>query len=294
MSTLVQIHAQDGRLIDVTVDGPDDGETLLFHTGTPAAGVQHPAAVQAAAERGLRHLTYSRPGYAGSDRDAGRTVVDCVEDVRAIVDQLGIARFVTIGLSGGGPHALACAAELPERVIAAATIGSVAPRDAGGIDWLEGMGDDNHAEFGAAESGPDALADYLEPAARALAAVTHDEMVAAFGDLVSQVDRDVVTGEFATYLAANSRLAMRNGMWGWLDDDLAFVRDWGFDPASITRPLTVWQGVQDRFVPPSHGEWLASRVPGAELQLRPEHGHLSLWTWGFGEIVDRLVAAGAA
>ncbi len=289
MTSRLQIEVDGGRHLEVRLEGPEDGQILLFHHGTPAAGAQHASAVHAAAERGLRHLTYSRPGYAGSGRHAGRAVVDCVEDVRAIVDQLGIERFFTIGLSGGGPHALACAARLPERVIAAATLGSVAPRDAEGLDWAAGMGEDNLEEFAAAEGGPQALATYLEPAARSMAHATGGEIVEVFGDLVSSIDREVVTGEFADYLADNERAAVANGMWGWFDDDLAFARDWCFDPASIAQPLTIWQGVEDRFVPPTHGEWLASHIPGAELELRPEHGHLSLWTWGFGEVVERLV-----
>jgi pimeloyl-ACP methyl ester carboxylesterase len=121
-----QITGPDGRRLDVELTGPDDGRALVFHNGTPGAGVVFAPLAQAGAERGLRHIAYSRPGYGQSDRRPGRTVADCVADVAAIADELGIERFFTVGWSGGGPHALACAALLPERTIAAATLASVA------------------------------------------------------------------------------------------------------------------------------------------------------------------------
>lgn len=293
MPTQLQVASTDGRNLDVVLSGPEDGRPLIFHTGTPAAGVQHPEAVKAAEARGLRHISYSRPGYAGSDRHAGRTVADCVDDVRAVADHVGIDRFFTVGLSGGGPHALACAALLGERVIAAATIGAVAPHDADGLDFLRGMGEDNQAEFDAATTGPDALFRFLQTVTPSFANATAADIAQAFGDLVTEVDRDVVTGDFAEYLADSSREGLANGIWGWFDDDLAFVREWGFEPSAITCPLTIWHGVQDQFVPASHGEWLASHVAVADLQLRPDHGHLSLWTWGFGDVLDGLAAPSA-
>jgi pimeloyl-ACP methyl ester carboxylesterase len=249
--------------------------------------------VEAGARRGLRHVTYSRPGYGGSDRHPGRSVADCAADVAAIVDALGIERFFIAGISGGGPHALACTALLGHRVIAAATLGSVAPYDAEGLEWLDGMGQENLDEFGAASAGEDALVAYLEPAREELLVVTGEQLHAAFGALVSEPDRRALTGAFAEFLADNVRNGLAAGVNGWLDDDFAFVRDWGFALDAIRTPVTVWQGAQDRFVPAAHGEWLAAHVPGANARLEPEHGHLSLELTAYGDVLDALLAEGA-
>jgi pimeloyl-ACP methyl ester carboxylesterase len=163
MADRLQIDGARGRL-DVELGGPDDGQVVVFHTGTPSAGTLFASMIDAGSERGLRHVVYSRPGYGTSQRAAGRSVGDCALDVAAIADALGIERFFTVGWSGGGPHALACAALLPERVIAAATIASVAPRSAEGLDWLAGMGQENLDEFAAAEAGEEQLLAFLEPA----------------------------------------------------------------------------------------------------------------------------------
>jgi pimeloyl-ACP methyl ester carboxylesterase len=278
--------------LDVELSGPPDGAVVIFHTGTPAAGRMFTPQVEAGAARGLRHLTYSRPGYGSSDRQPGRRVADCARDVARILDELGIERFYSVGLSGGGPHSLACAALLPDRLIAAATMGGVAPWDGEALDWLEGMGEDNHAEFGAAVRGADALRAFLEPVAEEMTGASPGDLAAAFGDLVSEVDRAAISGEFAEYLSLILREALTGGIWGWFDDDLAFISPWGFELSSIARPVTVWHGAQDRFVPPSHGRWLVDHIPGASAQLRAEHGHLSLQTGAYGEILDDLLNAG--
>src|SRR5262249_44218842 len=151
------VRAADGRALEVQSAGPPEGPAVLFQVGTPAAGILYPPLVELGSERGLRHIAYSRPGYGGSERRRGRTVADCSADVAAVADAFGIERFYTVGWSGGGPHALACAALLGERTIAAATLAGVAPRTAAGLDWTEGMGEENLAEFAATEAGAQAL-----------------------------------------------------------------------------------------------------------------------------------------
>lgn len=250
--------------------------------------------MEAGAERGLRHLGYARPGYGDSDRLPGRTVADCVGDIGALLDAVGAGSFLTVGWSGGGPHALACAALLPGRVRAAATIAAVAPRDAAGLDWLEGMGDENLEEFGAAEAGEEQLRDYLEGEAEGLASVSAGEVRAALGDLISASDAEALHGEMPDYLAAGLRAALRTGVWGWLDDDIAFIEGWGIDLSRIEAPVAIWQGEDDRFVPFAHGRWLAENVAGAKAFLRPGEGHLSLPAGSYGEILDQLLALGRA
>jgi pimeloyl-ACP methyl ester carboxylesterase len=266
---------------------------VLFHTGTPDDGPLLGSFVEAGAERGLRHLSYSRPGYGDSDRLPGRRAADCVEDVTAIVEALGIDSFVTVGWSGGGPHALACAALLPDRVRASATIAGVAPYSAEGLDWLDGMGDENLAEFAAAQAGEDALRGYLEKEAKTFGVVTAGDVLAAFGDLISEADRPALTGEFAEWAAAATRGALRTGIWGWFEDDMAFIQDWGFDLGTIEVPVAIWQGDDDRFVPFAHGRWLAENVSGAQPFLRAGEGHLSIAVGAYGEILDQLLLAAA-
>ncbi|HEY1284889.1 MAG TPA: alpha/beta hydrolase [Solirubrobacterales bacterium] len=284
-----QVRAADGRRLVAGIAGPEHGDVLLMHTGTPDDGPLYGPMVAAGTERGLRHLTYSRPGYGDSDRSPGRTVADCAGDVSAIADALGVEDLFTVGWSGGGPHALACAALLPQRVRAAATIASVAPRDAAGLDWLAGMGEENLVEFAAAEAGEEELRAYLEGEAEELAAVGDEEVLAALGDLISAADRPALTGDFASHVADSFRAALRNGIWGWFDDDMAFIRDWGFDLGRIEVPVAIWQGEDDRFVPFPHGKWLAENVSGAVPQLIPGHGHLSLAIASYGEILDGLL-----
>jgi pimeloyl-ACP methyl ester carboxylesterase len=289
----LQVQAPDGRRLEVQSDGPPDGPVVLFQVGTPAAGILYPPLVELGAERGLRHVAYSRPGYGGSERRAGRAVADCIADIEAIADELGIERLYTVGWSGGGPHALACAALLGERTIAAATLAGVAPRSAAGLDWLDGMGEENLAEFGAVEAGEPALEEYLRAAREEMLAAGGPEIQASLGALLSPVDRDAATGEFAEYLAALFHGALREDIWGWFDDDIAFDADWGFELDAITRPVAVWQGSEDRFVPYGHGQWLAANVPGAQARLLDGEGHLSILLGAYGRLLDDLVALGA-
>ncbi|MEY9932681.1 pimeloyl-ACP methyl ester carboxylesterase [Catenulispora sp. GP43] len=275
------LRLADGRILEYLVAGPESGTPLVFHHGTPFAAVLFDPMVEAAARHGLRFVIHSRPGYAGSSPQPGRTIASVAEDVAALLAELDADRFLTVGWSGGGPHALACAALLPGRCVAAATIAGAAPYSAEGLDWLEDMGAENVEEFGAATAGVEPLSAYLGAQADALAAVRGDQIAGALGDLVSEVDRRALTDDFAEYTAAAFRQAVSTGIAGWRDDDLAFITDWGFKPTEIQTPVSVWQGDQDRMVPPGHGRWLASRVPGAAVRLLPDEGHLSL-------VVDRI------
>jgi len=284
------VRGPGGRALEVAVSGPADGVPLITHHGTPGAAVPYAPAVEAAAERGLRHVVYSRPGYAGSDRDEGRDVAGCAADVAAILDALDAQRCYTYGESGGGPHALACAALLPDRVVKAATIAGVAPWDAEGLDWLAGMGEGNQTEFAAIQAGPDALRQFLEQARASLAALTGEQVAASLGDLIGEADRAALTGAFADHLATTIGAAVGAGTDGWFDDDMAFVRPWGFDLSAMSVPVTVWQGDDDRMVPFAHGEWLVEHIPGARAALRPNEGHLSISEAARGEILDDLLA----
>ena len=283
------VETPDGRRLEVLAAGPPDGLAFVFHTGTPAGLVAFPPMVEAAAVRGLRTVQYARPGYGGSTPLPGRTVADAAGDVAAILDALGHDAFVTAGWSGGGPHALACAALLPGRCRSAASIAGVAPHEADGLDWLDAMGPENVEEFGAAAAGEGPLTAFLEEAAAGLRAVTAPEVAAALGGLAPEVDVAALTSDFAQFLASTFRASVASGIAGWRDDDLAFVRPWGFG-LEIATPVAIWQGGQDRMVPYDHGRWLADHIPGARAHLVPGEGHLSLPLTDFGAILDDLLA----
>jgi pimeloyl-ACP methyl ester carboxylesterase len=292
------ITVPDGRKVDVLIAGPSDGLPLVLHEGTPIGLVLYPPTVRAAQVRGLRVILAARPGYEGSTPRPGRRVADVAQDTAAVLDELGADTFVTAGWSGGGPHALACAAALPGRCLAAASIAGVAPYQARGLDFLAGMGQENVDEFGAAVRGEAALTQFLEREIPAVSAITGDQVAQALGGLVIAADQAVLTGEFADYVAAALRAAMTSGVAGWRDDDLAFVKDWGFSlgwaseapaenpPAS---PVAVWQGDQDKMVPFAHGQWLAAHIPGARTHLLPGEGHLSLTVSSIDRILDDLL-----
>ena len=282
----------DGRSLDVYLAGPPDGDVLLFHSGTPSVPLPYQPAVELMADRGLRYVAFSRAGYGSSTRRPGRSVADVVDDARVVLDHVGAEQAVTIGWSGGGPHALACAALMPDRIRAVATLASVAPYPADGLDYMAGMGDENVEEFNAALESPQALIEFKERNWPIFRDVTAEQVAEAFGDLIDDVDRGSLTGEFADFCAACFREALRESSWGWFDDDMAMIRPWGFDLASIRVPVHVWQGRHDRMVPFAHGKWLAAHVPTAIPHLFEELGHLTIVVDSMGSILDELVASG--
>jgi pimeloyl-ACP methyl ester carboxylesterase len=282
------IDLPGGRAADILLGGLEDGLPLVFHNGTPSGLVAWSASLEAARARGMRVVMVARPGYEGSTPRPGRRVADVADDVAAVLDALGCEAFVTVGWSGGGPHALACSALLGERCLAAATIAGVAPYPAQGLDWMAGMGAENVAEFGAALEGEAKLTAALEPEAAGLARVQGSDVVAGLGGLLSEADKAVLHGDFADYLAAMLRASVTHGITGWRDDDLAFTSDWGFALTSVGR-AAIWQGSEDFMVPQAHGKWLAKHIPHARARIRPGEGHLSLAVNHFSEILDELI-----
>lgn len=269
-----------GARLDYILEGEGDA-LLVYHHGTPAAGPIPRDMAEAASKHGFVIAELVRPGYGESTRHPGRSVADVVPLVEALADHLGFARFVTMGWSGGGPHALATAALLPRRCAAAMSLAGVGPYDANDLDFLAGMGEDNIAEFGAALDGAAALESFLDEAAGGLRAVTADQVVDAMRSLLPPVDQAHLTGDEGEEMAAELRWSLAHGIWGWFDDDIAFTRPWGFDLEAIRVPVQVWQGSEDLMVPIAHGRWLAERVPTADPRLVEGEGHLSLATQAF-------------
>jgi pimeloyl-ACP methyl ester carboxylesterase len=286
--TLIQLP--DGRDLDIEVTGPGSGEVLVFHHGTPGAATQMRRIQRAAHSRGLRLVTFSRPGYGSSSRRAGRRVVDVVADVAAVLDHLDVERGLVAGWSGGGPAALATGAVLPERVAGVLSIASIAPDGLADLDLTTGMGEENIEEFGLAREGEVALRPLLERAAVGLRQADAAGLVEEMGTLLPDVDRAVLTSEVGEDLVASFAEGLRTGVDGWLDDDLAFVEPWGFDLAQLAVPVFVWQGSDDLMVPFAHGQWLAGAIPGVTPHLERGQGHLSIGVGSIDRMLDELVS----
>jgi pimeloyl-ACP methyl ester carboxylesterase len=270
------VRSTDDRRLRVYETGDPQGEVVLVHHGTPGCGLLPSEWADDAMNRGIRLIGYDRPGYAGSDPHRGRQVADAATDAATIADALQIPRFRTIGGSGGGPHALACAALLSERVIAAAIVASGAPYDAAGLDWMAGMGQDNINEYESVLAGEAELTLHLTKARDEITAAGADRMTSLLQSLLPPVDAAALTSKWGGFAYHNMSHGISPGIEGWVEDDFAFLRPWGFDPRHITVPVRLVHGRQDRVVPFGHGEWLAHHIPNVVADLLNDEGHISV------------------
>jgi pimeloyl-ACP methyl ester carboxylesterase len=266
------VAAPDGRTLMCSEWGETSGVPVVLLHGTPGCRLAHHPSEDMVRSLGVRLVTYDRPGYGGSDRHRGRRVVECASDVLAIADRLGLGRYAVWGVSGGGPHALAVAARLADSVTRVLCTGGVAPYDALGDAWFDGMDPKSVQEFHWAALGEDRLAQELrQEDHRVRQAVLEDPggILDSFESLSDSDRRVLARPDFADVIRRVTFEQTRNGVWGWVDDDLAFTLPWGFDPASIVVPARIEYGMADVLVPPSHGEWLAGRMPAAEVRVHP-------------------------
>jgi pimeloyl-ACP methyl ester carboxylesterase len=267
----------DGRTLAYAERGEPVGYPVVFHHGTP--GSRHGHHPDPEVYRGIRFLTFDRPGYGLSDPLPGRRVADVAADVSALADHLGLERFAVFGASGGGPHALACAALHPDRVERALVMVGAAPSDDPEFDFTAGMAEVNLIEFGAALEGEDALATVLAPWVEQVA----DDPEGMLDRLAAELpdyDREVVSRpEIRGELLASFGESVRQGARGWIDDDLAFAAPWGFDLADVRPEVRLLQGELDVLVPRAHCEYLAGKLPRATFELVPGAGHLLFDCW---------------
>ncbi|WP_233438211.1 alpha/beta fold hydrolase [Actinokineospora spheciospongiae] len=269
------VRVGSGRVVRAHDSGPagGSGPVVMWHHGSPQTGALLEPVLAAAAERGIRVLSYGRPGYGGSDRVAGRDVASAAGDSAAVADAFGVREFAVVGASGGGPHALACAALLPDRVPGAVCLAGIAPRDAG-FDWFAGM------------VAPGGLRAAVEgTAARARFAETEQFDPESF----IPADHELLAGPWSA-LGADAQRAGAAGPDGLVDDDVAFAHPWGFDLTAITAPVLLVQGGRDRVVPPAHADHLAGLLPRATAWSQPDDGHVSVLR-EYPAALDWLLAA---
>ncbi|MDZ5619870.1 alpha/beta hydrolase [Nocardioides sp. HM23] len=288
MTERIALDLPDGRVLDVQVSGPADGALLIWHHGTPGCSYQGLEKQRALHSRGVRYASYSRAGAAGSTRNPGRSVADVAADMAAVADHLGAETFLTGGQSGGGPHALATGADLPDRMLAVLAVCAVKPY-AGQPDFLDGMGADNIEEFGLALQGEEELLPFLQKERAGILEADAEGVIRTLDNLLPDVDRATLTSELGEDIIRNLQGGVEE-LYGWMDDDLAFTRDWGFALDDITVPTYLWQGSEDLMVPFHHGEWLAEHIPGVVAHLEPGEGHLSIQVRMFERMVDEVLA----
>jgi pimeloyl-ACP methyl ester carboxylesterase len=283
------IITPDGRTLAVQDLGDPAGKPVLVHMGTPNSRHLYAPLVADASARGLRLVSWDRPGYGGSTPQPGRSVADVAADVRAICAALGFERIATWGISGGGPHVLACAALLPDLVVAAASLASPAPYPAEGIDYFAGMGEENVEDLHLLLSDEAAAREKYEKEWAQMREVTGADIATAMPSLLTPVDAAVLTGDLAEYLAFTMRDGLAPGPEGfWEDGNL--IRPWGFELSAVSVPVLLLHGRHDKFVPQAHGAWLAEHIPGVDARRLDDDGHLTLLQNHIGEVRAWLAA----
>jgi len=278
------VKAPDGRRLSVESVGAPEGRPVFLLHGTPG-GRNGPRPRGIVLYRlGIRLISYDRPGYDGSDRQPDRTVADAAIDVQAIADNFGLERFSVVGRSGGAPHALACTALLKPRVTCAAALGSLAPYDADGLDWLSGMTASNQQAYRHAGRDLRALIAMLNDQANQVRSNSEGLLKRLWPDLAEH-DKNVVGNiSIRRKIAEVHAAALRDSADGWIDDVIALSRPWNFDPAEITAPVLFWHGSEDIFSPITHTYWLRERIRSSELEVENGAAH-----FGAVEVLPRIL-----
>lgn len=266
------LKLKDNRTFDYISNGVDSQIGILFHHGTPGECTGWHKWFSELTD--IKAVAASRPGYGLSDRRKGRTVATDIDDQSELLEFLGVKKFVSIGWSGGGPHAMNMTRNA--NCVGAITLAGVGEWGNADLDFLAGMGPENHEEFGAALSGEQEIERWMQNNFETFSNVKGSDLIESFGGLIGDADKRALTPDVAEADASSFRRALSMGYHGWMDDDLAFVQPFGFELSQITKPVLVWQGDDDFMVPRAHSEWLAKHIPTAKLNFVEGHGHISL------------------
>jgi pimeloyl-ACP methyl ester carboxylesterase len=284
------VETPDGRELCVEVAGDPAGRPILVHNGTPNSRHMYSRWIEDAERRGIKLCSYDRPGYGKSTPQPGHSVADGAADVRAIAEALEADRLGVWGSSGGGPYALACAAMLPDLVVAVGVVASIAPWGAPGLDFFAGMGQDNVEDIEMYFSDREAARKKAAQEREEALSVTAEQVSKGWESLVSDADAAVLTGDFADLMVQSFQDGLAPGDQGWWDDGVSHLEPWGFELDSVRVPVKLWHGHQDRFVPVQHGQWLAEHVAGAEADISQADGHLTLLVNRVPEVHEWLIS----
>ena len=283
----IDFKLADGRNLNLLVGDGNGRTAIVFHHGTPSCSLLWKRWVEKLEKAGIRAIAYSRAGYYTSDRQIGRNVVSINSDIAEVINHFSIDSFVSVGWSGGGPHALASSLDPRcKSVVILAGVGMYAQSD---LDFLAGMGEENIDEFGIAAAGETQLNAWMETNGSAYRTITGEELRHSISSLFSK--SDIVTmqqPDFSDELAENFRYSLEKGYSGWIDDDIAFTKDWGFNLDQVKIPVAIFQGDEDLMVPGAHGRWLHKHIPHSTLRLLEGEGHLSFFSSSQGEIFEFL------
>ena len=274
---------RDGRAFDYITNDSESQIGILFHHGTPGECTGWQKWFTNLTD--VKAVAASRPGYGLSDRKKGRTVATDIDDQSELLEFLGIKKFDSIGWSGGGPHAINMTRN--QSCVGAITLAGVGEWGNQDLDFLAGMGPENHEEFGAALSGAQEIEKWMHNNAEIFKNVKGSDLIESFGGLLGDADKRALTPDVAEADAASYRRALSMGYYGWMDDDLAFVQAFGFELSKIDKPVLVWQGDDDFMVPRAHSEWLSKHISTAKLNFVAGHGHISLGESYRSEILNQ-------
>jgi pimeloyl-ACP methyl ester carboxylesterase len=282
------VDLPDGRVLEVAALGDPEGATVFLHHGSPGSVRTVKSFAPLLEEGNFYLITMSRAGYGRSSRLEGREIASVVGDVGRALDFFDRSQYVSLGWSGGGPHSLACAALDTPRCLGAVSLAGVVPIDVD-FDWTEGMAPENIEEFALAKEGGPAYEAAMEAAGAFMGGMNRENAIDLFGDLLSEPDKEVLADEAAldSFIDATTH-AFKESWRGFYDDDLAFYKPWGFDPASISVPVEIFYGDHDHMVPSTHGAWLASHISTARVFHDENEGHLSIWSRHFDEVAKAL------
>lgn len=286
------MDSRDGRKLDVMLCGDLQSKIgLVCHHGTPSDATLWQSWGELAADNNLKLIAISRPGYGLSQRKPKRSVSCVANDVEDVLDNLNIDKFLTIGWSGGGPHALACASQLSSRCLGVSILAGVAPHGEPDLDATMEMGPENIEHKRITLQGEASLREWADVQTVSWRTVVGKDLAKELGGLVPEIDIDFLNNHGQGDIWADSiRRALQNGIDGYIDDSLVYVKDWGFNPKEIEVPVTIWQGDLDLMVPFAHGEWLLKHLPNSRDKLILGEGHISLVAKYKNEIIDDLTS----
>jgi len=266
------VRLPDGRGIGYAEYGVPDGQACFYFHGHPGSRLEARFAESAAAAAGVRLVALDRPGYGRSDFVEGRSILDWPDDVARVADAKGIARFLVVGGSGGGPYALACAYKMPERVVRAGVISGVGPHNVKGI--AKGMRWQNRVGFRWGARWP-ALARMLMRSMERCIRERPERTVDALVNAMSPADAAVARGPRVRELLGDIVAeAFRQGSAGAAWDVVLLGRPWGFSLREIRPTVYLWQGEADVLVPPGMGRYQAEQIPDCRAWFLPGEGHL--------------------